>query len=122
MAYGTTAGVTVLVGGVDTVFFTTTNMSAAIVISDILVDAINSGASDNDKQVASDLIAAEIMKKGRITNKLKGLSSDGGVQGRPSRAAAYRDYIPKEAYTTLLSTKPGPSFKTLSPNSSGEWP
>lgn len=124
MAYGSETNVTLLIGGADTEFFTSGssgNIVAAIVISDVLVDGINSGATTAKKGVASELIAAEILKKGRITNKLKGLSSDGGQQGRPARAAAYRDYIPLEAYIMLTGKKKRPSFRLSTPSDDGSW-
>jgi len=120
MAYGTSADVTLLLGGVDTAYFTVANMNIAIVMSDIWVDVINSSASSAKKTLASNIIAAEIMKRGRVTNKLKGLTSDGGTAGRPSRTGSYPDYIPKEALV-LLQSKPTSSFPVHSPSVSGEW-
>lgn len=109
MAYGTTAGVTMLVGGIDTKTFTIANMNIAIPIADAIVDSINSDAIAAKKTAASNIIAAEYMKSGRVANKLKGLSSDGGTGGRPSRSGAYLKNIPPAALI-LLAEKPAPSF------------
>lgn len=120
MAYGTVAGITMLLGGLDTVTFTEANMAIAIVISDAIVDSINSGASAANKTAASDLIAAEYMKGGRVANKLKGLTSDGGTGGRPSRSGSYADSIPKAALI-LLSEKVDSEFHVATPDVTGGW-
>jgi len=120
LAYGTVAGVTMLVGGVDTKTFTEANMAIAIALADVIVDSINSGASAGNKSSASDLIAAEYMKGGRVANKLKGLTSDGGTGGRPSRSGSYADAIPKAALI-LLSEKVDSEFNVSTPSESGEW-
>jgi len=120
LAYGTVAGVTMLVGGVDTKTFTEANMAIAIALADVIVDSINSGASAGNKSSASDLIAAEYMKGGRVANKLKGLSSDGGTGGRPSRSGSYADAIPKAALI-LLSEKVDSEFSVATPDVAGGW-
>lgn len=121
--YGTTANVQLLLGGVDVPFFSTTNIETAMGIADVWVDVINSGASTAKKGLACDLISVELMKKGRITQKLKGLSSDGGIEGRPARTASLmREIVPPEVYNILVGGKKDPSFKTQSPSSAGEWP
>ncbi len=109
-----------LLGGVDTVTFTAANMAIAITISDAIVDSINSDASAAKKTAASDIIAAEYMKGGRVANKLKGLTSDGGTGGRPSRSGSYPSVIPKAALV-LLADQPDSEFHVSSPKVTGEW-
>lgn len=109
-----------LVGGVDTKTFTTANMTIAIGIADAIVDSINSGAAAAKKTAASDLIAAAYMRSGRVTNKLKGLTSDGGTGGRPSRSGSYPEWVPKTALI-LLAAKSESSFHVATPKVTGEW-
>jgi len=120
MAYGTSAGVTLLIGGTNTGTFTASNITAAIAMGDTWVDKINSSAVAARKTLASNIIAAEVLKKGSISNKLKGLSSDGGHEGRPARAGFLEKYVPQEAID-LLSTKPRSTFTVASPQVTGEW-
>lgn len=119
--YGDSATVQLLIGGTDTAFFTTTNIDTAMELADIIVDMINSGASTANKGAACNLIAAEIMKAGRITNKLKGLLSDSGNEGRPARSGSLNKYVPLEAYILLKGKKKRPSWKTATPNIDGSW-
>ena len=76
MAYGASAGVTLLIGKVDADVFTSANITAAIAMGDTLVDKINSTAAAADKTLASNLIACEILKRGSVNFLMKGLSSD----------------------------------------------
>lgn len=120
MAYGTTAGVTLLLGGVDTTTYTTTNMTAAIVMSDVWVDKINPSASDAIKTQASNEIAANIMKSGRANKKLKGLSSDGGTQGRPGVGGnIYPDFVTPSIITLLRESERAPKFSHRQPDVTG---
>ena len=121
MAYGTEAGVTFLIGGTDTEFFTSANIAIAIASADVFVDLINTDASAARKTEASNLIAESFMKNGRVNRQLKGMSSDGGTTGRPARTASRWDLIPKEVYSILggqqrLRT----SFSRVTPNELGE--
>lgn len=122
MAYGTEAGVTLLIGGTDVVTFTSANIAAAIAMADVLVDKINDNASATIKTLASNIISADIMKKGRVNKLLKGLSSDAGNQGRPARSGStIQDYIPKSAWLLLEESYPASTFTTKTPDSSGAW-
>lgn len=68
MAYGTVAGVTLIVGG-TTEFITTDNINAAIVMSDGYVDNLNSSATSTQKTQASNEIAALILEEGEFNAK-----------------------------------------------------
>ena len=122
MAYGVEAGVALLIGGTDTTFYTSANITLAIAHADVLVDSINSNASATAKTAASDLIAAELLKHGSANKKLKGLSSVGGISGRPPISGEGHEYtIPKSVYTILAHKSDEPHFNTDTPSSSGEW-
>ena len=122
MAYGVEAGVTVLLGGIDTEVFTSANIALAIAHADIIVDSINSSAGDNAKTAASDLISAELLKHSAATKKLKGLSSDGGFAGRLARSGEGHYYhIPPIVYKILAATSDEPTFTTTTPEITGEW-
>ncbi|MCK5019709.1 MAG: hypothetical protein KAS32_21805 [Candidatus Peribacteraceae bacterium] len=118
MAYGTSAGVTLLIGKEDTITYTSANITAAIAMSDTFVDDINSDASDANKTLASNLIAANILRYGRGNLQMKGLSTDGGLEGRPAKSRDMSDLVPKEAIR-LLNNARSSSFTTHTPDSFG---
>lgn len=122
MAYGTAQGVTLFLGEEDEINFTPENMAQAIIIGDIVVDAINSAAIDVRKIVASNIIAAEVLKEGRNSIQLKGLMSDAGNEGRPGKTRSMMKLVP-EIVNTLLKTpsdKPAPKFSKRQPDSFGQ--
>ena len=120
MAYGTSTEVQILIGGSDNKAFSTARIDAALLMSDIIVDIINSGATDAKKNQASNFIAKDILEGGSTTGLLKGLSSDSGNAGRPGRSVAFRDSIPLIA-RQLLTSKPPSQFFTRTPESTGYW-
>ena len=123
MAYGSETGVTLLIGGADLITFTagsSGNIVAAIVMSDTIVDRINSSAAATNKTLASNLIAAEILKRGRVTYKLKGLNSDGGNEGRPGVSGSLNDLVTSEVYL-LLKTQPSSKFHVSTPDVTGSY-
>ena len=121
MAYGTTAQVTLLLGGIDTTSFTAANITTAITMSDVVVDIINSGASDDNKTLASSIVASNFLKSGRVTSKLKGLSSDGGTQGRPGVSGnPLMEFATPDVYLILKSQPRQPKFSVNQPNVSGQ--
>jgi len=120
MAYGTAAGVTLLIGKADSVTFTNDNITAAIAMADTLVDSINSGADDANKTLASNIIAANILLKGRANYQLKGLASDGGMDGRAAKTESMRKLVPTEAFLALRAEKPVPKFKQRTPDALGD--
>ncbi len=122
MAYGTEAGVTFLIGGTDSDFFTSANIAIAIASADVFVDMINTNSTSARKTEASNLIAEAFMKNARVTRQLKGMSSDGGTRGRPAKTATRWDLIPKEVYTILGGKQSlRPAFKRNTPNEQGEF-
>ena len=121
MAYGIEAGVTLLLGGVDTNVYTSANITLAIAHADIVVDSINNDASAARKTAASDLIAAELLKHASANKALKGLSSDGGNSGRPAVSGEGHDYhVPEAALLILGTPNTASSFTNTTPNLSGE--
>lgn len=121
MAYGTSAGVTLLIGAVDIQTFTSTNITAAIVLGDAVVDSINSSASAAKKTSASNVYAAHALRAGRATFELKGLSSVGGVSGRAAKGGSYDIDIPPLVYKILAHDDDAPHFNIDTPSSLGEW-
>ena len=112
MTYGTTEGITLLTGGV-TEYISAANITAAIVMSDIKVDAVNSSAAANIKTLASNEIAAEILLYGSSNSMTEGLDSEGSTQGSPSRKARITNGygIPDSAY--MLLTQAGGSISYI---------
>ena len=109
MVYGTESGVLLIVGG-NTDYITTEMINLAITRADILVDKINSDASSLNKTLASEIIASDILLQGQVNKRMVGLSSDGGVEGRPGRTGPLKIKVSQEAKDLLL--QPGISFAT----------
>ena len=121
MAYGTAAGVTFLIGGVDTEFYTTTNIALAIGWSDTVVDHYNSNAPAATKILVSNEVAAWYMKKARAEKQMKGLSSDGGGQGKPAKTAPNRENIPKYLVRMLNAGEyRGPKYSYSQKDAAGD--
>jgi len=83
MAYGTEAKVLFNLGksAVDTIFYTSANITLAIADADLIVDRINSSASAEQKTAASSMIAADIMLNKFQLAQTNGLDSTGGSEG-----------------------------------------
>lgn len=120
MAYFTEANVAFHIGGIDTTTFTSANIAIAGAIADTIVDSINSSAAAAHKAIAADLIAAELMKDGRVGLELKGLSTDSGHIGSSNKSGTYGITIPRLALK-VLSPRKRPVFKTTTPDIDGTW-
>lgn len=100
MAYGTSAGVTLLIGKV-TEIMDASAITAAITKADIYVDQFNSSASAVMKTAASEVIAADILQNSQSIVDSRANASKSGTDGEPAITLKLRPIPSKEALTLL---------------------
>jgi len=112
MAYGSEAGVTLLVGG-NTEFITSANITAAIAMADVYVDIINSSASATIKTQASNEISANILLFGQSNFETRGLKSVGDTNQTESVTARdnINKFVTENIRDLLLNTTSGNRIK-----------
>ena len=109
MAYGTSAGVTLLLGGTDNQTFTSANITSAIAMADTVVDSINSNADSGKKTLASNIIATQILLRGRVNYKTGGVGSRTGRTGAEDVSYMLHDVVTPEV-KRLLGYQPSIKF------------
>ena len=121
MVYGLEATVTLSLGGVDTEFFTSANIQAAIAEADRYVDKINSNASAETKTICSNRIAKNIMLDGRNNHILKGLHSDGGRAGSSGKSRLTFNVMVDDETMEMLEEMPDVNIQVDNkPNEAGD--
>jgi hypothetical protein len=106
MAYGTSEKVLFYLGmeAPDDKFISYSNINLAIAQADEWVDSIRSEASTTDKENASSVYAAGLLRKIISVNQNRGFLSTGSVAGFPSSNLSIDNLFLKEALSYLKRT------------------
>lgn len=106
MTYGSSAGILAILGlaaaETSPSVYNATNIAAAIAFADALVDVMNADADSTHKTMASNMIASRYLQNSSIQQQMRGLTSDGGMNGSPAKMGSLMPLITEEVRLLLM--------------------